>query len=297
MAGAQHVRPSLQAEVAGPRATQAVGAGAARGAAAARAARHVDRGAQGARRQAATPTLTPTLTRTPTPTPTLPLARTQTRTRTLTITKALVAKLPQSAEEAAPALVEAYSRKTERKALVHKLAARSPSSPSSPKSPSSSAAGAKAGGSVTQRYRYFSSQRAFVRLMTTPRLLTHLPTLMHTRTPHTHRTPRTHPTSLCTPSPLHPSPVHPLQGAPADRPRRGAPPVSRGGAAAPAAARPQRDAAAPHDILPARPLIGQDAAGAAEPDPPTQTQTPRPRPRPPDPDPDPDLSPGLVPCA
>ena len=197
--------------------------------------------------------------------------------------KALVAKLPQSAEEAAPALVEAYSRKTERKALVHKLAARSPSSPKSPKSPSSSAAGAKAGGSVTQRYRYFSSQRAFVRLMTTPRLLTHLPTLMHTRTPHTPRTPRTHPTSLCTPSPLHPSPLHPPQGAPADRPRRGAPPVSRGGAAAPAAARPQRDAAAPHDILPARSLIGQDAAGAAEPDPPTPIPTPRPRPRPPRP--------------
>ena len=108
--------------------------------------------------------------------------------------KALVAKLPQSAEEAAPALVKAYSRKTERKALVHKLAARSPSSPSSPKSPSSSAAGAKAGGSVTQRYRYFSSQRAFVRLLTSPR-----PRTTH---PHSHTR-----TSLCTPHiPIYPSP-------------------------------------------------------------------------------------------
>ena len=78
--------------------------------------------------------------------------------------------------------MDAYTRKAERKALVHKLAARSPSSPSSPSS--AMVAGAKAGGSVTQRYRYFSSQRAFVRLLTSPRpRTTHPPTLAHPHIP------------------------------------------------------------------------------------------------------------------
>jgi len=201
--------------------------------------------------------------------------------------------------------VEAYSRRAERKALVHKLAARSPSSPKSPKSPSSAVvAGAKAGGSVTQRYRYFSSQRAFVRL----RLLISLhPLTTHPRTlaqphfayaPHPF-TPLTFTPHLYTPhlhaSPLHPSPLLPLtfapsQGAPTDRPRRGAAPVSRGGAAAPAAARAQCNAAAPHDLLPARPIIGPDAAGAAGPDPPAPTPRHRARPYP-NHDPDPDPSP------
>ena len=92
--------------------------------------------------------------------------------------------------------MDAYTRKAERKALVHKLAARSPSSPSSPSS--AMVAGAKAGGSVTQRYRYFSSQRAFVRLLTSPR-----PRTTH---PHSHTR-----TSLCTPHiPIYPSPLPPL---------------------------------------------------------------------------------------
>ena len=111
--------------------------------------------------------------------------------------------------------MEAYSRRAERKALVHKLAARSPSSPKSPKSPSSAVvAGAKAGGSVTQRYRYFSSQRAFVRL----RLLISLhPLTTHPRTlaqphfayaPHPF-TPLTFTPHLYTPRLYYPSPLHP----------------------------------------------------------------------------------------
>ena len=109
--------------------------------------------------------------------------------------------------------MEAYSRRAERKALVHKLAARSPSSPKSPKSPSSAVvAGAKAGGSVTQRYRYFSSQRAFVRLLISLRpLTTHPRTLAQPHfayAPHPF-TPLTFTPHLYTPRLYYPSPLHP----------------------------------------------------------------------------------------